>query len=385
MIPYGRQDITEADLEAVRNVLLSDFITQGPAIPEFEAGMANYCGAAHAVAVNSATAALHLACMALDLGPGDILWTSPNTFVASSNVGLYCGAEVDFIDIDPVTYNMSTAILEERLQDAERLGRLPKIVMPVHFAGQSCDMEKIAELGKKYGFRIIEDASHAVGGRYQEKPVGSCHFSDITVFSFHPVKIITTGEGGMALTNNPDLAERMQLLRSHGISRDPKMMRGAPEGPWYYQQHALGYNFRMTELQAALGSSQLTRLDQYIEARHQKLQTYHRELADLPIILPSQADGQRSSLHLYPILTGDDSPLDRAEAFENLRALGIGVNVLYIPVYLQPYYQDLGFTKGHCPNAEAYYARTIALPMFATLTQADQEQVIRAMHKIFAG
>ena len=383
MIPYGRQDITEDDLQAVRDVMLSDFITQGPAITTFEAGLAQYCGATHALAVNSATAALHLACMALGLGKGDLLWTSPNTFVASSNVGLYCGADVDFIDIDPATYNMSIDLLEARLEEADRIGRLPKIVIPVHFAGQSCDMQRIAALRDKYGFYIIEDASHAIGGRYGNAPVGNCAYSDVTVFSFHPVKIITTGEGGMALTNNADVATRMEMLRSHGISRDPAMMRGASDGPWYYQQHLLGYNYRMTELQAALGSSQLTRLDSYIAARHVVREVYDAELADMPITLPHQPDTQHSSLHLYPILVQDEAPVDRAAAFDALRELGIGVNVLYIPVYHQPFYVDLGFKRGYCPNAEDYYARTIALPMFATLTPENQSRVINAVKTVF--
>jgi UDP-4-amino-4,6-dideoxy-N-acetyl-beta-L-altrosamine transaminase len=383
MIPYGRQDITEADLDAVRNVLLSDFITQGPATTTFEADLSRYCGVDHAVAVNSATAALHMACLALGLGQGDLLWTSPNTFVASSNVGLYCGADVDFIDIDPATYNMCVDTLEARLKEAKKEGRLPKIVIPVHFAGQSCDMERIAALRDTYGFSIIEDASHAIGGSYLGKPVGGCQYSDITVFSFHPVKIITTAEGGMAMTNDAELAARMQMLRSHGISRDPERMRGTSDGPWYYQQLMLGYNFRMTEMQATLGSSQLTRLDEYIDARHAILQRYNEELADLPITLPFQPANQRSSLHLYPILVNDDAPVDRATAFDALRAAGIGVNVLYIPVHRQPYYQDLGFKEGHCPKAENYYARTIALPMFAKLTPEDQGTVIAAVKSVF--
>lgn len=379
MIPYGRQDITEADLAAVRDVLLSDYITQGPAIPAFEAALTGHTGANHAVVVNSATAALHIACMALNLGPGDRLWTSPNTFVATSNAGLYCGATVDFIDIDPITYNISLDLLEARLEAAAQDGTLPKIVIPVHFAGQSCDMARLGALRDRFGFAIIEDASHAIGGSYRNGNVGNCAHSDICVFSFHPVKIITTAEGGAATTNNPDLAERMQTLRSHGITRDVAQMSKTPDGPWYYEQQALGYNYRMTDIQAALGSSQMTRLNSYIAARHTRRAIYDAELADLPLTLPHQPDWQLSGLHIYPVLIRPDALVDRATAFSKLRAAGIGVNVLYIPVYLQPYYAQLGFPAGLCPNAEDYYDRMIAIPMFATLTQSDQAQVIEAL------
>lgn len=383
MIPYGRQDITQADLDAVRDVLTSDFITQGPAISGFERAMAEYCGAGHAIAMNSATSALHVAYMALELGQGGLLWTSPNTFVATSNAALYCGADVDFIDIDPDTYNMCLDALEAKLQQAETAGRLPDIVAPVHFAGQSCDMERLGALKAKYGFAIVEDASHAVGGSYKGAPVGNCAHSDITVFSFHPVKIITTAEGGMALTNNDELAARMGMLRTHGITRDPERMSGESDGPWYYQQTMLGYNYRITDLQAALGHSQLARLDQYIDARHARREVYDRDLSDLPLKLPFQAAYQRSGLHLYPVLVRDDAPIDRKAAFEKLRELGIGVNVLYIPVYLQPYYAQLGFKPGYCPNAEDYYSRMITIPMFATLGEADQQAVVGALHKVF--
>ncbi|WP_297771194.1 UDP-4-amino-4,6-dideoxy-N-acetyl-beta-L-altrosamine transaminase [uncultured Roseovarius sp.] len=385
MIPYGRQDITEADLAAVRDVLLSDFITQGPAIAGFEAELAAYCGARHGIAMNSATSALHVAYMALDLGPGDVLWTSPNTFVATSNAALYCGAEVDFIDIDPDTYNLSLDLLEARLAEAEIAGRLPRIVAPVHFAGQSCDMERLGALKAKYGFAVVEDASHAVGGRYRDRPVGNCAWSDITIFSFHPVKIITTAEGGMAMTNDDELAARMAMLRTHGITRDPDRMRGESDGPWYYQQTMLGYNYRITDMQAALGRSQLTRLDAYIDARHACREVYDRELADLPLKLPYQAPYQRSGLHLYPVLVQDEAPLDRKTAFTRLRELGIGVNVLYVPVYLQPWYQDLGFKPGHCPNAEDYYNRMITIPMYATLSETDQTTVITTLHEVLGG
>lgn len=380
MIPYGRQDITEADLAAVRAVLLSDFITQGPAITGFEGALADHCGVAHVTAVSSATAALHIAYMALDLGAGDVLWTTPNTFVATSNAALYCGATVDFVDIDARSYNMCLDTLEAKLAVAEISGTLPKIVTPVHFAGQSCDMERLAGLGAKYGFAIVEDASHAVGGSYRDTPVGRCQYSDITVFSFHPVKIITTAEGGVAMTNSAELADRMGRLRSHGITRDPALMQGTSDGPWYYQQVDLGYNYRMTDIQAALGTSQMDRLNDYIDARHKHRAVYDAKLADLPITLPYQANFQRSGLHLYPILINDDAPVTRAQAFDRLRALGIGVNVLYIPVYLQPYYAGLGFKPGLCPQAEDYYNRMLAIPMYAQLTEADQQTVIDALH-----
>jgi UDP-4-amino-4,6-dideoxy-N-acetyl-beta-L-altrosamine transaminase len=385
MIPYGRQDITEADLAAVRDVLTSDFITQGPAIAGFEADLAAYCGVKHAVAMSSATAALHVAYMALGLGQGDLLWTSPNTFVATSNAALYCGADVDFIDIDPDSYNICLDTLEARLAAAEKAGRLPKIVTPVHFAGQCCDMERLGALKAKYGFALVEDASHAVGGDYRDGKIGNCAHSDITIFSFHPVKIITTAEGGMAMTNDDELAAVMAMLRTHGITREPERMRGEGDGPWYYQQTLLGYNYRITDLQAALGRSQLTRLDAYIDARHERRAVYDRALADLPLKLPAQADYQRSGLHLYPVLVTDDAPVDRKTAFTRLRALGIGVNVLYIPVYLQPWYRDLGFGPGHCPNAEDYYSRMITIPMYATLSAEDQQTVIDRLHEVFDG
>lgn len=383
MIPYGRQDITQADLDAVAEVLQSDFITQGPAITGFEADFAQKVGSPHALTASSATAALHMACMALDLGPGDWLWTSPNTFVASANVALYCGAQVDFVDIDPKTYNMCTDALAEKLVQAEKDGRLPKVVIPVHFAGQSCDMAALHALAETYGFRVIEDASHAVGGSYGNAPVGNCAYSDITVFSFHPVKIITTAEGGMATTKDSELAHRMGLYRSHGITRDSDRMTHTSDGPWYYQQIDLGYNYRMTDIQAALGRSQLDRLDQYINARHVVRERYDAALPDLPVTLPYQPHYQRSALHLYPVLVNDGAPCDRATAFDALRDLGIGVNVLYIPVHLQPVYRAKGFKPGDFPHAEDYYDRVFVLPMFATLTSEDQDTVIGAMRKVF--
>ena len=380
MIPYGRQDITSEDIAAVEAVLRSDFLTQGPAVPGFEQALAAYCGAARGVAMNSATSALHVACLALGLGPGDRLWTSPNTFVASANCGLYCGAEVDFVDTDPATYNMSVAALEARLVAAAAEGRLPKVVIPVHFAGQSCEMRAIHALGQQYGFRIIEDASHAVGATYLGEPVGNCRYSDITIFSFHPVKIITTAEGGMAMTNDPALAERMERLRSHGITRDPAAMAWDSEGPWYYQQVELGYNYRITDLQAALGRSQLARLDDYVARRHAIAARYDAALAGLPLTTPWQHPDSRSALHLYPIRLHDAAR--RREVFEALRAAGIGVNVHYIPVHTQPHYHRLGFRPGDFPEAERYYAGAISLPMFPTLTPAQQDEVVAALARV---
>lgn len=382
MIPYGRQDITDEDIAAVEAVLRSDFLTQGPAVPGFERALATYCGAAHGVAVSSATAALHIACLALKLGPGDRLWTSPNTFVASANCGLYCGAEVDFVDIDPQTYNMSVAALEAKLLEAAAENRLPKVVIPVHFAGQSCEMREIHALGQRYGFRIIEDASHAVGGRYLGEPIGNCRYSDITVFSFHPVKIITTAEGGMALTNDTKLAAQMERLRSHGITREPAMMSWESEGPWYYQQIELGYNFRMTDLQAALGHSQLQRLDDYVTRRHSIAARYDEAFEGLPLTVPHQHPDSRSALHLYPIHLTDVAA--RRQVFEALRSKGVGVNVHYIPVHTQPHYRELGFRVGDFPTSERYYAGAISLPMFPTLIIAQQDEVIATLKGLLA-
>ncbi len=380
MIPYGRQDITPEDIAAVEAVLRSDFLTQGPAVPGFEQALAAYCGVARGVAMNSATSALHVACLALGLGPGDRLWTSPNTFVASANCGLYCGAEVDFVDTDPATYNMSVAALEAKLVRAAADNRLPKAVIPVHFAGQSCDMRAIHALGQRYGFRIVEDASHAVGARYLGEPVGNCRYSDITIFSFHPVKIITTAEGGMAMTNDPALAERMERLRSHGITRDPAAMQGDSDGPWYYQQIELGYNYRLTDLQAALGHSQLQRLDDYVTRRHAIAARYDAALAALPLTTPHQHPDSRSALHLYPVRLHDAAR--RRQVFEALRAAGIGVNIHYIPVHTQPHYRRLGFKPGDFPEAERYYAGAISLPMFPTLGPAQQDEVIAALTRV---
>ena len=380
MIPYGRQDISEADIQAVVDVLRSDFLTQGPAVPAFEEAVADYCGVQHSVAVNSATSALHIACLAQGVGPGDWVWTSPITFVASANCALYCGARVDFVDIDPRTYNMSLKRLAEKLAQAKQEGRLPKVVIPVHLCGQPCDMEGIHALSQRYGFKIIEDASHAIGGRYRGEHIGNCRYSDITVFSFHPVKIITTGEGGMALTNDESLANRMQLLRSHGITRNAADMVSAPDGPWYYQQIALGYNYRMTDLQAALGLSQMQRLNEFVSQRHAIAKRYDELLADLPVITPWQHPDIYSGLHLYVIrLKLSEIGKTHRVVFEALRALGIGVNLHYIPVHRQPYYERLGFKQGHYPEAEQYYAEAISLPMYPGLTRDEQDSVFLAL------
>lgn len=380
MIPYGRQSISEQDIEAVVDVLRSDFLTQGPVVPAFEKTVADYCAVKHAIAVNSATSALHIACLALGVGPGDIVWTSPITFVASANCALYCGAQIDFVDIHPKTYNLDADALAAKLADAEKTGKLPKVVIPVHLAGQSCDMAAIYALSQKYGFKIIEDASHAIGGRYKGEPVGSCRFSDIAVFSFHPVKIITTGEGGMALTNQPELARRMQLLRSHGVTRDSGEMTHAPDGPWYYQQIALGYNYRMTDIQAALGLSQMARLDEFVARRHVIANRYNQLLSSLPLCTPWQHPDTYSGFHLYIIrLKLGESKKSQQQVFELLREAEIGVNLHYIPVYLQPYYLRQGFEPGYCPEAERYYAEAITLPMFPRLTAQQQDMVVNAI------
>lgn len=383
MIPYGRQEITDADVAAVTAVLRSDFLTQGPMAPRFEEGVAARVGASHGVAVNSATSALHIACLALGLGPGDWLWTSPITFLASANCALYCGARVDFVDIDPRTWNLCPRALQAKLEIAEREGRLPKLVVPVHLGGESCDMAAIHALSLRYGFRIIEDASHAIGGKYRGEPVGNCRYSDICVFSFHPVKIITSAEGGMAMTNDAALAEAMGLLRSHGMTRDPRRMTHAPDGPWYYQQVALGFNYRMTELQAALGVSQLDRLENYVARRHALADRYDALLAGLPLMLPRRGPDAYSGLHLY-IVRLQQAPRGHREVFESLRAQGVGVNLHYIPVHLQPYYAAMGFAPGDFPEAERYYAEAISLPMYATLDEQQQDQVVAALRGALA-
>jgi len=377
MIPYGRQDITQADIDAVTAVLKSDFLTQGPIVPMFEEAVANIAGAKHGVATNSATSALHVACLAIGLQTGDVLWTSPITFVASANCGLYCGATVDFVDIDPDTFNMCPDKLAEKLTVAARDGVLPKVIIPVHMCGQSCDMQKIHELAQSYGVRIIEDASHAIGGTYKQHPIGACIYSDITVFSFHPVKIVTTAEGGVAVTNDLALAERMQQFRSHGITRDPEKMTQVSDGPWYYQQVLLGYNYRITEMQAALGLSQLERLHKYIERRHELATVYDAALKEMPVLLPEQRAYGYSAYHLYVIRMKDQH--GRGGVFDTLRAKGVGVNVHYIPVHLQPYYRNTGFSVGDFPVAEQYYDSAISLPLYPSMTGIDQKTVIESV------
>ena len=380
MIPYGLQDINEQDIDSVVGVLKSNFLTQGPKVPLFEKVLIDYTNAVYAVAVNSATSALHLACLALDVGPGDYVWTSPVTFVASANCALYCGAQVDFVDIDEKTYNLCPIALEQKLIQAEQQGMLPKVVVAVHLCGQPCDMVAISRLAESYGFRVIEDASHAIGGQYQNQPIGSCRYSDITVFSFHPVKIITTAEGGAALTNSSVLAEKLMLLRSHGITRDPAHMTREPDGPWYYQQIALGFNYRMTELQAALGISQMQRLDQFVARRHDLAHRYNKLLADLPLTTPWQNPDGYSGLHLYVIrLQLENIKKTHRQIFEELREQAIGVNLHYIPVHLQPFYKDMGFCNGDFPQAECYYQQAISLPMYHTLTEEQQDSVVQAV------
>ena len=383
MIPYGRQEIMQVDIDSVVEILQSDFLTQGPKVPEFEAAVSQYCKAEYAIATNSATSALHIACLALGLTHGDWLWTTPITFVASANCGLYCGAKVDFVDIDPRTYNLCPKSLEKKLIVAKQQGRLPKVIVPVHLCGQPCEMKEIFQLCQSYGVKIIEDASHAIGGRYENKPIGNCKYSDITVFSFHPVKIITTAEGGMALTNNPLLAERMELFRSHGITRKPALMTNEADGPWYYQQIALGYNYRMTDLQAALGLSQIKRLDDYVAKRHCLAKRYNASLEGLPLVTPWQHPDSYSGLHLYVVrLKADKMTKNHRQVFEDLRAKGIGVNLHYIPVHTQPYYQNMGFRKGDYPEAEKYYADAISLPMFPTMTTQQETDVIQALSEV---
>ena len=383
MIPYGKQDINQADIDSVIDVIQSDFLTQGPQVPLFEKTVSDYCGAEYGVAVNSATSALHIACLALELGKGDWLWTSPNSFVASANCGLYCGAKVDFVDIDRLTYNLSPEELEKKLIQAKQDDKLPKVVIPVHFAGQSCDMQKIHSLGKEYGFKIIEDASHAIGGKYLDKPIGGCQYSDITVFSFHPVKIITTAEGGVATTNDKELLGRMQLFRSHGVTRDPELMIKKSEGGWYYQQVELGFNYRMTELQAALGVSQMERLDKFVALRHQRQVRYDKLLKGLPIVVPYQSLDSYSALHLYPIqLELENISKSHAQVFDELKQKGLGVNLHYIPVHIQPYYEKMSFSLGDFPEAEKYYSRAISIPMFQGLTTEMQDEVVNALKKV---
>lgn len=386
MIPYGRQSVSEDDIEAVVAVLRSDFLTQGPMVPRFEEKVASSCGASHAVATNSATSALHMACLALGLGPGDWLWTSPITFVASANCALYCGANVDFVDIDPCTYNLCPKALEQKLVAAERAGRLPKVVVPVHLCGQSCDMRAINALASKYGFKTIEDASHAIGGQYGGESIGNCRYSDITVFSFHPVKIITTGEGGMALTNKADLAERLRQCRSHGISSDPAKMLARPANEiWNYQQLGLGFNYRMTDIQAALGLSQMNRLLQFVERRRSIAGRYKEALVGLPLRTPWQHPECYSSYHLYPIrLDLEHTNASQRQVYNALQAAGIMVNLHYIPVYRQPYYERMGFEAGYCPQAEEFHKTAISIPMYPSMSDAEQGQVIAALEQVLS-
>ena len=393
MINYGRQEIVQADIDAVVDVLRSDFLTQGPAVSRFEQACAAKVGARHAVAVSSATSALHIACLALQLGPGDRLWTVPNTFVASANCARYCGAEVDFVDIDPLTWNLSVARLKEKLFQAKKAGRLPKVVVPVHFAGQPTEQESIRALAQEYGFKILEDASHSIGATRRGEPVGNCRWSDIAVFSFHPVKIITTGEGGMAMTNDAELAEAMGLLRSHGITRDPARFRidgdgpgnAADPAPWYYEQQFLGFNYRMTDIQAALGTSQLHRLDAYVERRNVLARRYDDALRDMPLQRPTVQLENRSAFHLYVVrLKCELQPRSHRQVIDELRQRGIGVNLHYLPVHLQPYYRDLGFVPGQFPEAEAHGASAITLPLYPAMTDQQQDQVVKALAEVLA-
>ncbi|MCK9817273.1 UDP-4-amino-4,6-dideoxy-N-acetyl-beta-L-altrosamine transaminase [Pseudomonas sp. MAFF 302046] len=385
-IPYGRQSIDQADIDAVMEVLKSPWLTQGPMIERFEGALAEYCQAGFAVAVCNATAALHIACLAAGLGPGDALWTSPNTFVASANCGRYCGAEVDFVDIDPQTLNMDARLLAQKLELAEASGTLPKVVVAVAFAGQSCDMQAIARLSERYGFVLIEDAAHAVGASYQGRPVGCGAHAAMTIFSFHPVKIITSAEGGMVLTNRPEFAERLRRLRSHGITSDPAQMDVPAEGLWYYQQLELGFNYRMTDVHAALGLSQMTRLDEFVAQRRRLAGRYESLLAGLPLTLPSAQPGAESAWHLYVVrLQLDRIGLSQREVFEQLRAAGLGVNLHYIPVHLQPYYREQGFAEGDFPEAEAYFHQAISLPLYPELTDEQQDESAAHVRRVLSG
>ena len=378
MIPYGRQNISEADIQAVVEVLRSDFLTQGPAVDAFETSLATHCGTPAAVAVNSATSGLHLACLALGVGPGSRVWTSPNTFVASANAPHLCGAQVEFVDIDPDTWNLCPKLLEQRLQAAEQTGTLPDLLIPVHFAGEPCDMQAIQTLAQRYGFLVLEDAAHAIGARYKQQPIGNCSHSDLAVFSFHPVKIITTAEGGAVTGQNVALLSRIAQLRSHGITKDPAEFVGPVAGAWDYQMQALGLNYRITDLQAALGSQQMTRLDSFIERRHQLAERYRQLLAGMPVRFQKMAETSRSALHLMPVWL-DPELFDRRRAFDALRQNGIGVQVHDIPVHTQPYWRNQLASPADCPNAEHYYAGTISLPLFADLSDQQQDQVCAAL------
>ena len=380
MIPYGKQQITEEDIKAVTDVLQSPYLTQGPVVPIFEEKVSSYVGSKYGIAVNSATSALHIACLALDLAEGDILWTSPITFVASANCGLYCGAKVDFVDIDPKTYNICVKSLEAKLHHARLNSQLPKILIPVHLSGQSCDMKRIKELSIEYGFKIIEDASHAIGGNYRDTMVGSCSYSDICVFSFHPVKIITTAEGGLATTNSPKIAEKLNMLRTHGITKDKQTFLQNNHGPWYYEQQLVGFNYRMTEIQAALGISQMDRINEFIDARNELANRYNSLLKDLPLKLPSMQEETFSSYHLYIIrLKLDLINKTHLEVFTQLRENGIGVNLHYIPVFMQPVYQKLGFNEEDFPESKSYYQEAISIPIFHGMSFNEQDRVVEAL------
>jgi UDP-4-amino-4,6-dideoxy-N-acetyl-beta-L-altrosamine transaminase len=383
VIPYARQTISSDDIRAVVDVLHSDLITQGPTVPRFERSVAEQCRANHAVAVNSATSALHIACLALDVRSGDCVWTVPNTFVASANCARYCGADVDFVDIEPGTWNLSVSALAEKLEAAAARNALPKVVIPVAFSGQSCAMREIRELADRFGFRIIEDASHAIGGTYRGEPVGNGAYADITVFSFHATKIVTTAEGGVATTADAQLAARMRALRTHGVTRDTSDMESESHGAWYYEMLALGWNYRMTELQAALGCSQMERLSQFVASRRALADRYDRLLAGSELALPRRDPLVQSAWHLYVIGWNEEAfGKSRRTAFDALRAAGIGVNVHYIPVHLQPYYRRLGFSPGQFPVAERYYSRALTLPLYATMTESDQDRVVEALLEI---
>jgi UDP-4-amino-4,6-dideoxy-N-acetyl-beta-L-altrosamine transaminase len=384
MIPYGKQEITQQDIDAVVDVLKSDFLTQGPQVPLFEASIKKEVDADYVLAVNSATSALHIACLALGVGVGDVVWTTPITFVASANCALYCGAGIDFVDINSDTYNLCADKLEQKLIYAKANDlQLPKVVIPVHLCGQPCEMDKIHKLGEEYGFSIIEDASHAIGGKYKNKPIGNCEYSDITIFSFHPVKIITTAEGGAATTNNPALAQKMDLLRSHGITRDTELMTEPSHGGWYYEQIDLGFNYRMTEMQAALGVSQMSRLHDFVATRNTLAANYDQLLKNLPLITPKQSDDSYSGRHLYVIrLKLSEISLSHKEVFEQLREKGLGVNLHYIPVHTQPYYKKLGFVAGQFKESEKYYTDAISIPLFHTMTQAQQDKVVSVLTEV---
>ncbi|RZQ52553.1 UDP-4-amino-4,6-dideoxy-N-acetyl-beta-L-altrosamine transaminase [Pseudoalteromonas phenolica] len=377
MIPYGRQNISDADINAVIETLRSDFLTQGPQVPSFENKIAQYCEAKFAVATSNATASLHLACLALGVGKGDIVWTSPISFVASSNCALYCGAEVDFVDVEINTGLMSVTALENKLKQAAEENRLPKVVIPVHLTGQSCDMARISKLAETFNFKVIEDASHAIGSAYKSSPVGNCEYSDICVFSFHPVKIITTGEGGISTTNSNEIAQKLRQLRSHGVVRDPLALSSEEEGAWYYEQRELGFNYRLTDLQAALGASQLTRLDEFVSKRNLLAYRYHELLSELPLSPVEIQEDNYSSYHLFIIRLNNRSI--RRKTFDTLKANGVGVNVHYIPIYWQPFYREKGFSKGYCPNAESFYNSIITLPLFPDLTVQEQDQVVKLL------